>query len=158
MTEPTPTSRPSAAELQDALQAALSWWDDMGVDVPEIAPPKPVTRRRKAAPKPAVSPKPAVRAAAAHEDIDRAALAQTLAKAAPTLEALKDAISKFDAGLLSDHAKTAVFARGNPAAKIKMRMHCSNIKKLTSYEAELSSVAKWCVFFREDAQLSRLVA
>ena len=44
--------------------------------------------------------------------------AKPLAKAAPTLEALKDAISKFDAGLLSDHAKTAVFARGNPAAKI----------------------------------------
>lgn len=47
---------------------------------------------------------------------------------------------------------------GNPAAKQKMRNHCLNIKKLTAYDAELSSVAKWCVFFREDAQLSRLVA
>jgi len=47
---------------------------------------------------------------------------------------------------------------GNPAAKQKMRTHCLNIKKLTSTEAELSSVAKWCIFFHEDAQLSSLVA
>jgi hypothetical protein len=47
---------------------------------------------------------------------------------------------------------------GNPGAKQKMRNHGQNIRNLTSSEAELSSVAKWCVFFREDAQLARLVA
>jgi uncharacterized protein (TIGR02646 family) len=47
---------------------------------------------------------------------------------------------------------------GNPAAKQKVRTHCQNIKNLTTFEAELSSVAKWCIFFREDAQLSKLVA
>lgn len=47
---------------------------------------------------------------------------------------------------------------GNPGAREKMKAHCKNIKNLTSFEAELSSVAKWCVFFREDAQLARLVA
>ena len=47
---------------------------------------------------------------------------------------------------------------GNPAARQKVREHCRNIKAFTSYDAELSSVAKWCVFFREDPQLCRLVA
>lgn len=47
---------------------------------------------------------------------------------------------------------------GNPGAKLKVSTHCQNIKNFTTFEAELSSVAKWCVFFREDAQLSRLVA
>ncbi len=47
---------------------------------------------------------------------------------------------------------------GNQAARQIMNKHCLNIRRMTSSEAELSTVAKWCVFFREDAQLSRLVA
>jgi hypothetical protein len=47
---------------------------------------------------------------------------------------------------------------GNPAARQKMKFHGQNIRNLTSFEAELSSVAKWCVFFRLDAELARLVA
>lgn len=46
----------------------------------------------------------------------------------------------------------------NPAARQTMNKHCLNIKKLTSCEAELSTVAKWCVFLRKDPQLCRLVA
>lgn len=49
-------------------------------------------------------------------------------------------------------------AGGNPAAKMKLKEHSMNIRKMTKPEAELSTVAKWCVYFREDAQLSRLVA
>lgn len=47
---------------------------------------------------------------------------------------------------------------GNPAAKAKVLEHCRNIKKLTAYDAELSSVAKWSVLYRNDQQLSRLIA
>lgn len=47
---------------------------------------------------------------------------------------------------------------GNPAAKMKLKEHGKNIRNLTESSSELSSVARWCIFFREDAQLSRLVA
>jgi len=55
-------------------------------------------------------------------------------------------------------AKSRCVAGGNPGARQKVRGHCQNIRNFTTFEAELSSVAKYCVFFREDAQLSRLVA
>jgi len=47
---------------------------------------------------------------------------------------------------------------GNPAARAAVKQHCRKIRELTSFETELSSVAKWCVFFRQDAHLARLVA
>lgn len=46
----------------------------------------------------------------------------------------------------------------NPVAKEKMKAALEKLHDLTSDEAELSAVAKWCVYIREDAQLSRLVA
>lgn len=47
---------------------------------------------------------------------------------------------------------------GNPAAKQKAVEHARIIRSMTKKEAELSSVAKWCLFFRNDPQLSRLAA
>ncbi|KTG19678.1 hypothetical protein AUR67_14195 [Pseudoalteromonas sp. XI10] len=47
---------------------------------------------------------------------------------------------------------------GNPVAREKVRAHCVNIRNMTLPNAELSSVARWCVMFRNDPQLSRLVA
>jgi uncharacterized protein (TIGR02646 family) len=47
---------------------------------------------------------------------------------------------------------------GNPVALEKVRAHCVNIRNMTLISAELSSVARWCVMFRNDSQLSRLVA
>lgn len=47
---------------------------------------------------------------------------------------------------------------GNPVAQEKVRNHCVNIRNMTLPEAELSSVARWCVMYRNDPQLSRLVA
>ena len=46
----------------------------------------------------------------------------------------------------------------NPVAKEKVRRHLLKIKEMTQHDAELSSVARWCVLFRNDAQLMRLVA
>jgi len=47
---------------------------------------------------------------------------------------------------------------GNPVAREKVRTHCVNIRNMTLGSAELSSVARWCVMFRNDRQLARLVA
>ncbi len=46
----------------------------------------------------------------------------------------------------------------NPAAKQKLRDHVSNIRAMTCKDAELSSVAKWCVLFRNDPKLTSLLA
>lgn len=47
---------------------------------------------------------------------------------------------------------------GNPTALEKVKQHCKKIRELTAQDAELSTVAKWCVYLKEDPQLSRLVA
>ncbi|MBU1194000.1 MAG: hypothetical protein KKE62_01795 [Proteobacteria bacterium] len=39
---------------------------------------------------------------------------------------------------------------GNPAAMGKMKEHARNIRKMSRSESELSSVAKWCVLFRNN--------
>jgi uncharacterized protein (TIGR02646 family) len=46
----------------------------------------------------------------------------------------------------------------NPVAKEKLRNHLVNIKNMTKETEELSSVAKWCVLFRNDHCLNRIVA
>lgn len=47
---------------------------------------------------------------------------------------------------------------GNPAAAEKLKEHCRRIRELTSPDAELSSVAKWCIAFKANPQLLKLVA
>ncbi|MBB1308921.1 hypothetical protein H5162_05630 [Pseudoalteromonas sp. SR41-8] len=47
---------------------------------------------------------------------------------------------------------------GNPVAKEKVRTHCVNIRNMTLPNAELSSVARCCIMFRNDQQLLRVVA
>ncbi|PHS41507.1 MAG: uracil-DNA glycosylase [Robiginitomaculum sp.] len=100
--------------LKQALKASQVWWQDMGVDAP-ILPAAQV--------KPAAVLKPVKRPAQQHTpntpDISaQMTKATEQAKAAPTLDALKAIIEGFDAGVLSDHARNMVFARGNPDADI----------------------------------------
>ncbi len=45
---------------------------------------------------------------------------------------------------------------GNPGAKRDARRHAEEIREMTKEDAELSSVAKWCVLFRNDPRLMRL--
>jgi hypothetical protein len=45
----------------------------------------------------------------------------------------------------------------NPVAKEKLRKVRSDIREMTAKNAELSSVALWCVLQRNDPQLSRLI-
>jgi hypothetical protein len=47
---------------------------------------------------------------------------------------------------------------GNPVARARASEHARNIRAMTRETQELSAVAKWCVLFRNDNQLSRLVA
>lgn len=103
-------------QLKAALEASHIWWRHMGVDIPAL-PPAP-KKARKSIVKPSntqarTTPSP-IKADTAKQ-LEKAA---EQAKAAPTLEALKTILESFDAGVLSDHARNVVFARGNPDADI----------------------------------------
>jgi len=103
--------------LKTALQASQAWWGDMGVETPIVppAPPSAAKKTRK------TTQAPQTKSTLAPQEIDTSAQlvkAAEQAKAAPTLEALKTIIEGFDAGVLSDHARNSVFARGNPDADI----------------------------------------
>ncbi len=107
-------------DLKSTLQALCGWWGDMGVEVPPVPPaPRPITKRR-----PTLNSKPKPRQQIGTTPTPRPELSEqienatALAKSAPTLEALKTSLDGFDAGLLSDHARQVVFARGNPEADI----------------------------------------
>lgn len=104
--------------LNQALRASQSWWDGMGVEVPALPPAPPKTLKKQV--KAAVKPKAEARITPPDEpeQSDRLEKAEAIAKAAPTLEALKTALEDFDAGVLSNHAQRMVFARGNPDAEI----------------------------------------
>lgn len=54
--------------------------------------------------------------------------------------------------------KARCAAGGNPVARARASEHARNIRAMTRETQELSSVAKWCVLFRNDNQLSKLVA
>lgn len=46
----------------------------------------------------------------------------------------------------------------NPGAKQKASEHARNIRKMSRESEELSSIARWCVLFRNDLQLIRLIS
>lgn len=111
-------------QLKAALKAAQNWWQDMGVETPAL-PPAPKRAQKKLDARKA---KTASRAPKKQPDepklsetialSEKITVATALAKSAPTLDALKIALETFDAGILSDHAKNMVFARGNPSADV----------------------------------------
>ena len=103
--------------MDKALKSVLDWWEDAGVDVPDI---KLATPKRKVPPRqapvqkttPSQAPRP--NPAAPKPIIDAAPIAAK----AKTLAELKAAMDRFDAGPLSDGARQCVFARGNPEADV----------------------------------------
>ena len=101
--------------MDAALRSLLDWYAEMGVDVPKVPEPRPVRKtrptRKATAPANASSPKSSDMPAPA------AAAALDLSKV-KTLDALHAAMKSFDAGGLTDGARQAVFARGNPAANL----------------------------------------
>ena len=46
---------------------------------------------------------------------------------------------------------------GNPAARAMASQHARNIRSMMQESEELSAVAKWCVLFRNDETLTKLV-
>ncbi len=104
--------------MEQALKSLISWWDVSGVDVPDI----PVQSKRKPRPKiplsnsTAESPRQSQATPVPEKPAPPAAL--ELLKKVATLDDLKKVIQDFDAGEISDHARQAVFARGNPEADI----------------------------------------
>jgi len=93
--------------MDAALRSLLDWYAEMGVDVPKVPEARPVRAKRVAAKPAAVEARPDAPAAPATD----------LSKI-KTLDALREAMNAFDAGALSDGARQAVFARGNPDANL----------------------------------------
>ena len=103
--------------MDKALKSVLDWWEDAGVDVPDIklaAPKRKVPPRQSPVQKTTPSQTPRPNPAAPKPIIDAAPIAAK----AKTLAELKAAMDSFDAGPLSDGARQCVFARGNPDADV----------------------------------------
>ena len=98
--------------MDAALRSLLDWYAEMGVDVPKVPDARPVRTKR-------VAPKAAT-AAPARDTVTAAAPITPAADLSKikTLDALRGAMDSFDAGTLSDGARQAVFARGNPDADL----------------------------------------
>lgn len=95
--------------MDAALRSLLDWYAEMGVDVPKVAPPKPMRRALPTAKSKAPTPQRKSEAAKA-PTID-------LSKV-KTLDELHAMMRDFDAGPLADAARQPVFARGNPEADL----------------------------------------
>jgi len=114
-----------AADIADdwhAALAALAWQLDAGVD--EVIGDVPVNRYdlaavapKTVAPNSASPPQPS-QVAIPVPAADPAATARAVADAAPTLDALRHAITAFDLCELKRGARNTVFAEGNPAARV----------------------------------------
>lgn len=78
---------------------------------------------------------------------------------APLAEARRKVWQQVDK-LIGDFmtAKARCGAGNNPAAKERLRNVRARVREMTDPTAELSAVAKWCVLFRNDPHLSRLIA
>ena len=114
--------------MDKALKSVLDWWEDAGVDVPDIklaAPKRKVPPRQAPVQKTTPSQTPRPNPAAPKPIIDAAPIAAK----AKTLAELKAAMDSFDAGPLSDGARQCVFARGNPQADIMVIGEAPSIKE-----------------------------
>lgn len=76
----------------------------------------------------------------------------------PLAEARRKVWQRVDK-LIDDFAKAKARCRvgNNPAAKAKLSEVRARVRAMTSPEAELSAVARWCLLFRNDPQLTRLI-
>jgi len=95
--------------MDTALRSLLDWYAEMGVDVPKVPAARPV-RVRRADPK---ASKPVAQAGTSPTKSPIVDLSNI-----KTLDALRDAMTGFEAGGLTDSARQAVFARGNPGAPL----------------------------------------
>lgn len=105
--------------MDRALRSLMDWYERVGVDVPELAPAPPTRRRPPSVKKPTrPSAQPAVKVSPVKDTDFNRPLSRDVAARAKTLDELRSALHNFDAGVLSDGARQAVFSRGNPAADL----------------------------------------
>lgn len=105
--------------MDKALRSLIDWYARVGVDVPELPPVTPVRKKRpdslttqtQAQTKALVKVTP-------QEDHRPLPASVDVARSAKTLDELRTAMQRFDAGALSDGARQAVFSRGNPKANL----------------------------------------
>jgi uracil-DNA glycosylase len=102
---------------QAAVQA-LAWQADLGVTDPIGDAPLDRYDLPPEAPRKAAVAPPAVQAAPLQPGADPVAVAVAMAAAAPTLDALRDALAAYDHCELKRGARNLVFADGNPAARL----------------------------------------
>jgi len=95
--------------MDAALRSLLDWYAEMGVDVPKIAPARPVTKRRPLKTK--ISPP-------TQANISKPPAPTAELTHIKSLDDLYSTIQQFDAGVLGDGARQAVICRGNPDAKL----------------------------------------
>jgi len=103
--------------MEVELKSVLAWWESQGVDVPAV---KPASKRKVDATKmPKVTTVQEVKPKPKSQIKEKINLdTQALAKTASSLADLKKVLDNFEAGALTAGARQAVFARGNPDAKI----------------------------------------
>jgi len=112
-------SKQPGAQVDKAFQSVLDWWDQMGVDIPPVAAAKVKTKPAAATAGPdSKSQKPLSASPKAPPASDAIDDPVKIAAASKSLSELETAIRKFNAGPLSDGARQAVFARGNPECDI----------------------------------------
>ncbi len=97
--------------MDAALRSLLDWYAQMGVDVPKVPAARPVSAKHTA-------PKPVAQHRTPSNTSIKANLAAADISKIKTLDALRDAMNEFEAGGLTDSARQAVFARGNPNAPL----------------------------------------
>lgn len=121
---------PLSAHDASILKSLLSWWEEAGIEVPEIpatARPAPAGRPAREAASAAMRQPPSAaprRPAATAAQARRAGFgaeppeqdARKMAGGAKTLDDLKAALEQFEGCPLKTTAMNTVFARGNPAS------------------------------------------
>ena len=77
---------------------------------------------------------------------------------APLAEARRKVWNQVDK-LINDYVRAKARCDGgnNPAAKAKLNLVRARVRQMTSPDAELSAVARWCVVFRNDPRFTRLI-
>mgnify|MGYP000330200406 CR=1 FL=1 len=103
--------------MDAALRSLLDWYAAVGIDVPPVPDARPPRKKRVVTT--SRDPQKTVAAVPRAETKPPApSSAAPIVAKCKTLDALQSAMLEFNAGALSDGARQAVFARGNPAADL----------------------------------------
>ena len=103
--------------MDKALRSLVDWYARVGVDTPDLPPISSVRKRQRTLPTARSEQAPPRPIAKPNSDAPRPASVDVV-KDIKSLDDLRTAMQRFDAGALSDGARQAVFSRGNPEADL----------------------------------------